>query len=135
MRRILSACAFVGAIFAMPQAEASVQIDIDLSSQTMHVSSDSGSYDWPISTARSTIFGSPNVQTTRPCRRILSSPTGQVKRSQGAFALTSTPTASSIPRVGKLAGPASSPSDPISCRTCAMEESGDWNGRGVPSRP
>ena len=53
MRRILCAGAFVGAIFAMPQAEASVQIDIDLSSQTMHVSSDSGSYDWPISTARS----------------------------------------------------------------------------------
>jgi hypothetical protein len=37
----------------MPEADASVLINIDLSSQTMHVSSDMGSYDWRISTARS----------------------------------------------------------------------------------
>lgn len=34
-------------------AEARVAIDVDLSSQTMHVSSASGDYDWPISSARS----------------------------------------------------------------------------------
>jgi hypothetical protein len=37
----------------MPEAKASVAIDIDLSSQTMHVRSESGSYDWRVSTARS----------------------------------------------------------------------------------
>ncbi|HEV7910995.1 MAG TPA: L,D-transpeptidase [Methylocella sp.] len=37
----------------MPEADASVLINIDLSSQTMRVSSDMGSYDWRISTARS----------------------------------------------------------------------------------
>jgi len=37
----------------MQEAEASVAIDIDLSSQTMHVRSESSSYDWRISTARS----------------------------------------------------------------------------------
>ncbi len=50
---LLSSCALLGAFFAAPQAEATVSIHIDLSSQTMQVSSSSGSYSWPISTARS----------------------------------------------------------------------------------
>lgn len=33
-------------------ANAEVAIDVDLISQTMHVSSESGEYDWPVSTAR-----------------------------------------------------------------------------------
>lgn len=49
---LLSSCALLGAFFAAPQAEATVSIHIDLSSQTMQVSSSSGSYSWPISTAR-----------------------------------------------------------------------------------
>jgi hypothetical protein len=49
---LLSSCALLGAIFAAQEAEATVSIQIDLSSQTMHVSSNSGSYSWPISTAR-----------------------------------------------------------------------------------
>jgi L,D-transpeptidase catalytic domain len=49
---LLSSCALLGALFAASEAEASVSINIDLSSQTMHVSSSSGSYSWPISTAR-----------------------------------------------------------------------------------
>ncbi len=53
MRAILSACALCCGVFSMPEADASVLIHIDLSSQTMHVSSDMGSYDWRISTARS----------------------------------------------------------------------------------
>jgi hypothetical protein len=54
MRRgVLPACAFLGTALAAPPAGASVRITIDLSSQTMHVRSESGSYDWPISTARS----------------------------------------------------------------------------------
>ncbi len=53
MRDILSACALCCGIFSMPDANAAVLINIDLSSQTMHVSSDMGSYDWRISTARS----------------------------------------------------------------------------------
>ena len=53
MRGVLSACALYCGFIAMPEAEASVRINIDLSSQTMHVSSASGSYDWRVSTARS----------------------------------------------------------------------------------
>lgn len=39
--------------FGWGSAEARVAIQVDLSSQTMHVSSASGDYDWPISSARS----------------------------------------------------------------------------------
>jgi L,D-transpeptidase catalytic domain len=53
MRAVLGACALCCGIFSMPEADASVLINIDLSSQTMHVRSDSGSYDWRVSTARS----------------------------------------------------------------------------------
>ncbi|MGH6840490.1 MAG: L,D-transpeptidase [Methylocella sp.] len=57
MRAILSACALCCGIFSMPfsvpEANAAVLIEIDLSSQTMHVRSNSGSYDWRVSTARS----------------------------------------------------------------------------------
>jgi lipoprotein-anchoring transpeptidase ErfK/SrfK len=48
----LSTCAFFGALFATYSAEASVQIKVDLSSQTMRVTSSSGTYSWPVSTAR-----------------------------------------------------------------------------------
>jgi len=34
-------------------ARAAAIIDVDLASQTMHVESSTGSYDWPVSTARS----------------------------------------------------------------------------------
>ena len=53
MRAVLGACALCYGILSMPEADASVLINIDLSSQTMHVRSDSGSYDWRVSTARS----------------------------------------------------------------------------------
>ncbi|MFZ0495362.1 MAG: L,D-transpeptidase [Methylocella sp.] len=53
MRAILGACALCCGIISMPEADASVLIHIDLGSQTMHVSSDMGSYDWRVSTARS----------------------------------------------------------------------------------
>jgi L,D-transpeptidase catalytic domain len=53
MRAILAACALCCGIFSMPEADASVLINIDLRSQTMHVRSASGSYDWRVSTARS----------------------------------------------------------------------------------
>ncbi|MGH6812636.1 MAG: L,D-transpeptidase [Methylocella sp.] len=53
MRAILGACVLCCGIFSRPEANASVLIDIDLSSQTMHVRSESGSYDWRVSTARS----------------------------------------------------------------------------------
>lgn len=42
--------AFFGWIVA---ANATVRIDIDLGAQRMHVESSTGSYDWPVSTARS----------------------------------------------------------------------------------
>jgi hypothetical protein len=39
--------------WSLGAANATVQIHIDLSSQRMHVESSAGSYDWPVSTARS----------------------------------------------------------------------------------
>ncbi|HUI21089.1 MAG TPA: L,D-transpeptidase family protein [Methylocella sp.] len=53
MRSLLGACAAVCGFLTVPKAEAAVQINIDLSSQIMHVHSESGSYDWRVSTARS----------------------------------------------------------------------------------
>jgi L,D-transpeptidase catalytic domain len=53
VRATLGACALCCGIFSIPDADASVLININLSSQTMHVSSDIGSYDWKVSTARS----------------------------------------------------------------------------------
>jgi lipoprotein-anchoring transpeptidase ErfK/SrfK len=40
------------AFFAAAPADATVRVDIDLSRQRMHVASSSGSYSWPVSTAR-----------------------------------------------------------------------------------
>ncbi|MCI0599492.1 MAG: L,D-transpeptidase [Beijerinckiaceae bacterium] len=48
---ILPCCTLLCAIFISPEALA-VSVHIDLSSQTMHVRSASGSYSWPVSTAR-----------------------------------------------------------------------------------
>jgi hypothetical protein len=53
MRGILSACTVLCGVLSVQEAAASVQIAIDLSSQTMHVRSESGNYDWRVSTARS----------------------------------------------------------------------------------
>lgn len=55
MKRVVFAVlALFGASFVMTAAaEAKVQIHIDLSSQRMTVNSSSGSYVWPVSTARS----------------------------------------------------------------------------------
>jgi len=46
---VIAAAAFFGVTAA---AEARVQIHVDLGSQTMHVSSNEGDYDWPVSTGR-----------------------------------------------------------------------------------
>lgn len=43
----------IGGLFWLTSAEAVVRVHIDLSAQRMNVESDSGSYSWPISTARS----------------------------------------------------------------------------------
>lgn len=51
IRRAVVASAFLLALGA--SADATVQIHIDLSTQRMQVSSSSGSYNWPVSTARS----------------------------------------------------------------------------------
>ncbi len=53
MRKIVGICVLLCSFLAGAQAEATVQIAINLSSQTMHVDSDGGSYDWRVSTARS----------------------------------------------------------------------------------
>ncbi|VTZ52297.1 ErfK/YbiS/YcfS/YnhG family protein (modular protein) [Methylocella tundrae] len=53
MRRILGVCAFLCSLGCVAAAQARVRIDIDLSSQTMHVSADGSDYLWSVSTARS----------------------------------------------------------------------------------
>jgi hypothetical protein len=55
MRIVRPASLAVTAFFAfgVAAANATVHIQIDLSSQRMHVTSSSGSYSWPVSTARS----------------------------------------------------------------------------------
>ncbi|MCW6509900.1 L,D-transpeptidase [Lichenifustis flavocetrariae] len=54
MRFVIMFMAMLGTMLAMMQgAEARVRIRVDLASQTMQVSSASGAYVWPISSARS----------------------------------------------------------------------------------
>lgn len=53
MRMVTGLCALGCGLLMVSRAEAKVHINIDLSSQIMHVTSDSGSYDWRVSTARS----------------------------------------------------------------------------------
>lgn len=51
-RKALVAGAVSTVMFSAAAASAEVAIDVDLVSQTMHVVSSEGSYDWPVSTAR-----------------------------------------------------------------------------------
>ena len=52
MRIFACSLLLLSGLFAVSPATAKVVIDIDLSSQSMHVISANGSYDWPISSAR-----------------------------------------------------------------------------------
>lgn len=51
MRTILLGATLIGTMAAMP-AQAEVSATIDLATQHMHVQSSTGSFDWPVSTAR-----------------------------------------------------------------------------------
>ncbi len=51
MTKILFGGALLAALASVP-AQAAVDINIDLATQHMHVQSASGTYDWPVSTAR-----------------------------------------------------------------------------------
>jgi L,D-transpeptidase catalytic domain len=53
MRIASGACALFFSFFSGATAHATVVIDINLSTQTMHVRGAGGSYDWAVSTARS----------------------------------------------------------------------------------
>ncbi len=53
MRNMFGVLSIVCGLFCTTGAQATVQIDIDLTRQSMNVTSDSGSYTWPVSTARS----------------------------------------------------------------------------------
>jgi L,D-transpeptidase catalytic domain len=52
MRRIVSVSVFLFSLLCAATAQAGVHIDVDLSSQTMHVQAEGADYDWPVSTAR-----------------------------------------------------------------------------------
>jgi len=53
MRNMFGVLLLICGIFCITGAQATVQIDIDLTRQSMNVTSDQGSYKWPVSTARS----------------------------------------------------------------------------------
>jgi L,D-transpeptidase catalytic domain len=53
MRRIVGVSVFLFSLLCDATAQARVDIDVDLSSQTMHVRAEGADYDWPVSTARS----------------------------------------------------------------------------------
>jgi hypothetical protein len=73
MRILAGALASILLAFAVSSsAQARVHIAVDLSTQTMHVSSATGEYDWPISSARSgfrTPNGSYGVQSLQAMHR------------------------------------------------------------------
>ena len=51
--RFVSAPLAAVAVFGLPMAaQAKVQIHVDLSTQSMHVASHAGEFDWPVSTGR-----------------------------------------------------------------------------------
>jgi hypothetical protein len=53
MRNVYGVLLMIFGVLCITGAHATVQIDIDLSRQSMNVTSNSGSYTWPVSTARS----------------------------------------------------------------------------------
>jgi hypothetical protein len=53
MRRVFGVFAMICGFLWMTGAQATVQIDIDLTHQSMNVTSSTGSFTWPVSTARS----------------------------------------------------------------------------------
>jgi hypothetical protein len=53
MRRVAVVCACLALLSVAVPAQATVAVAIDLTHQTMHVTGANGSYDWPISSARS----------------------------------------------------------------------------------
>lgn len=53
MRFGIKACALVLCLMGAARAEAKVAVEIDLSTQTMHVRAGNATYAWPVSTARS----------------------------------------------------------------------------------
>ena len=56
MRSFLSFAAFVVVLAGTTAASATVQVSIDLTHQRMHVTSNQGAFDWPISSARSGFY-------------------------------------------------------------------------------
>lgn len=52
MRKFAAGIVLLSGLLSVSPAAAKVSIDIDLSAQTMHVVSSTGTYDWPISSAR-----------------------------------------------------------------------------------
>lgn len=53
MRKLAGIVGLIGGIFWLSAAQATVRIDINLTTQTMSVQSANGSYTWSVSTARS----------------------------------------------------------------------------------
>ncbi len=87
--------AFAGVCLLSP-AQAKVMIDIDLSAQSMHVESSSGSYDWPISSARdgymtpNGTFSVQSLQTIHYSKKYYHSPMPHSIFFDGGFAIHGT---------------------------------------------
>ena len=85
-------------------AQARVDIQVDLASQTMHVSSASGDYAWPISSARSGFrtprgsFGVKSLQTMHYSRKYHNSPMPHSIFFSGGYAIHGTYSTGSLGR-------------------------------------
>jgi lipoprotein-anchoring transpeptidase ErfK/SrfK len=108
MRTICAAIAILfGFFLAAGAAQAKVRINVDLASQSMHVSSASGDYVWPISSARSGYvtprgtYAPTSLQTMHRSRKYHNSPMPHSIFFNGGYAIHGTY------EVGHLGRPAS----------------------------
>jgi hypothetical protein len=97
MRSVAVFLATVCLLFGFSRiAEARVNIHVDLSTQTMHVSSANGDYDWPISSARSGFrtprgsFGVQSLQVMHRSRKYHNSPMPHSIFFSGGYAIHGT---------------------------------------------
>ncbi len=94
MRKLVAGVVF--SLLSLSPAAAKVMIDIDLSSQTMHVEASSGTYDWPISSARDGYvtpdgtFSPQSLQTIHYSKKYYHSPMPHSIFFDGGFAIHGT---------------------------------------------
>lgn len=96
MRSFLCLFLWICGFLWLTPAKATVRIQIDLTTQTMHVESSTGSYSWPVSTARAGYitprgtFGPYSLQRVHFSRKYYNSPMPNSIFFAGGFAIHGT---------------------------------------------